>query len=115
MTHPMFEGLPTEGAAEYELTELQYETPVKGDNFKLYVYAYEGGAKHGGAFWFTSGRIKYPDEQIPLADARMLVEYHGLAMKEEVRITDGGDRLVAHWKGGEQLYPAADVDFWSLV
>ena len=113
MTHEMFKGLP-EGGAEYELTELQYATPVKGDDLKLYVYCYENGTKHGGTIWFTSGRIRYPDEQMPLANAKAITDAH-VALGEEVRICDGGDRLVAHWQDGRQLYPAADVDFWSLV
>jgi len=43
-----------------------------------------------------------------------VAEYH-IKLGHEVRITDGGDMLVAHWVEGKRLWPDIDVDFWGSV
>jgi hypothetical protein len=98
--------------SEYHLTELIHAEPKKGESFRLYVYAPDG--YHSRAQWFTSGTIKYPNEQIDAVTARRIVE-HNIALGHEVRITDGGDFLVFHSEHGQQLYPAPHIDFWSQV
>ena len=107
----MFDGLP-EGGAEYEMTELIYAEPVRGENYRLYRYGADG--YHSGTQWFTSGRIRYPDEQITAERAKALAEE---TMREghEVRITDSGDFLVFRAINGRQVHPPENVDFWRLV
>jgi hypothetical protein len=95
---------------EHELTTLQYAMPQKGADYKLYLFAADGF--HDGVIWFTTGKIRYPDEEITAVDAKKLADLH-VARGLECRITDAGDLLVAHWLGGKQIYPVAD--FWSLV
>jgi hypothetical protein len=97
---------------EHHLTEILFADPVKGEDFKLYLYGKDGF--HGGPIWFTSGRIRYPDEQIAAGVAQLLVEKHvrdGL----EVRITNGGDFLVFHSQRGQMLFPTNADQFWSKV
>jgi hypothetical protein len=92
------------------LTQLQYSTDLRGP-FALYVYGSDG--YHSGKQWFSK-TIRYPDEEIsvPLAKSRAL---KAVAEKREVRITDGGDMLVYHARGGVQLYPSNGLDFWKAV
>ncbi len=97
---------------EHELTELQFTTPQQGADFKLYLYDKHGF--HSGAIWFTSGRIRYPDEQTTAEMAQRLTERH-ISSRLEVRITDAGDMLVFHSRHGEILYPVDADKFWSLV
>lgn len=95
---------------EYELTELQYARPEKGSNYKLYLYDKDGF--HSGGIWFTSGTIRYPDEQIGLALAKEMAEKN-IENGHEVRITDGGDFLVFHSTHGQVLYPNHEESFWE--
>lgn len=97
---------------EHTLTELQYAQPQKGEDFKLFLFGADGF--HSGAIWFTSGAIRYPDEQTSADVAKHLVERH-MREKLEVRICNGGDLLVFHSIGGRQLYPVNGADFWSRV
>jgi hypothetical protein len=97
---------------ERHLTELMFAEPIKGDDYKLYIYGSDD--LHGAAIWFTSGVIRYPDEQISAADARKLAEKN---MRDglEVRITNGGDFLVFHSQRGQMIYPTNAEAFWSRV
>lgn len=97
---------------EHNLTEILFADPIKGEDFKLYIYDREGF--HGGAIWFTSGRIRYPDEQVSVDYARGLTEKAMLGGLE-VRITNGGDFLVFHSQRGQMLYPTNFDSFWSSV
>jgi hypothetical protein len=97
---------------EHELTTLQFTQPQKGEDFKLYLYDAHGF--HTGAIWFTSGKIRYPDEQTSAEIAKHLVEQH-LQEQLEVRITNGGDLLVFHAQQGKVLYPASAELFWENV
>jgi hypothetical protein len=99
-------------AAEYRLNEIIYAEPAKGEDYKLYRYGADG--YHSGAQWFTSGQIKYADEQIAAIDAKRLAEE---TMREghEVRITDTSDYLVFRAVEGRQVHPPENVDFWSQV
>lgn len=99
---------------EYELTQLQYAVPVKGENFRLYIYGADGF--HSGGQWFTSGLIKYPDEQIDRVTAaarEMAARHEGL----ETKVTNVGDMLVFHSVGGEILYPQGVTggEFWTTL
>jgi hypothetical protein len=97
---------------EFHLTKLIHAEPVKGDMYRLYRFGADG--YHSGAQWFTSGEIRWPDEQIDVVQAKQLAEE---TMREghEVRITDVSDFLVFHAVDGRQVLPPENVDFWSLV
>ena len=97
---------------EHNLTELQYAQPQKGEDLKLFLYDKSGF--HSAAIWFTSGVIRYPDEQTSAEIAKSVVERH-IAQNLEVRITDAGDLLVFHARHGRVLYPSSAEQFWSLV
>lgn len=97
---------------EHNLSEILFADPIRGEDFKLYLYDNDGF--HSGAIWFTSGRIRYPDEQIPAEMARGLAEKHMMGGLE-VRITNGGDLLVFHSMRGQMLYPTNAESFWSKV
>ena len=97
---------------EHNLTEILFADPVKGEDFKLYIYGADG--YHGGAIWFTSGRIRYPEEQVGVEMARGLADKN-IAEGLEVRITNGGDFLVFHSQRGQMLYPTNAEQFWSKV
>ena len=77
----------------HTLTELMYTEPEKGGDYRLYLFDAEG--LHSGSQWFTSGAIRYPDEQIEAHRAQIFAE-EWIKRGLEVRITDGGDRLVFH-------------------
>jgi len=99
---------------EYELTQLQYAVPVKGENFRLYIYDKDGF--HSGGQWFTSGPIKYPEEQIDCLEAavrEMKARNEGL----ETKVTNAGDMLVFHSVNGEILYPRgiSGGEFWKRL
>lgn len=97
---------------EHNLTEILFADPIKGEDFKLYIYDREGF--HGAAIWFTSGRIRYPEEQVGVEFARGLTE-EAMLRGLEVRITNGGDFLVFHSQRGQMLYPTNAETFWSKV
>jgi hypothetical protein len=99
-------------ATEYHMTQLIHADPTKGENYRLYLYGADG--YHGGTQWFTSGKIKYPDEQITAEQAKFLAE-DTMRKGHEVRITDAGDFLVFHAVNGRQVHPPENVDFWSQV
>ncbi len=96
--------------AHFHLTELQYSNEREGP-WRLYIYGPDG--YHSGGQWFRK-KPKYPDEEITTAQAhnRALV---AVSEGKEVRITDGGDMLVFHAKGGKVLYPAEPKKFWEEI
>jgi len=96
---------------EEELTELQYTVPVKGESFRLYIFGDDG--MHSGGQWFRRMPV-YPDEEITVHEAKTRAEA-AIAAGSEIRITDGGDMLVYHFKGGKQLYPAGTADVWEAM
>lgn len=104
-----------QGALMITLTGLQYENGDVGPGpWKLYVY--DASGYHDGGVWFRRGEVQYPDEEITLREASSLA---GLAVAAglEVRVCDGGDRLVAHgvggrWVHGESFF-AAVLEAWS--
>ena len=102
----------SDAVSNFHLTQVIQSKPVAGDHFRLYSYDREGF--HSGGQWFTSGKIKYPDEQITAEAARALTEAT-MQAGYEVRITDSSDFLVFHALNGEQVYPSKTVDFWSQV
>ena len=90
----------------YTLTELQYAKTGEGP-WKLYIYGRDG--YHSGGRWFRSGPMKYPEEEIPGAEAlRRCMEAQKKA--QEVKVCDGGDMLVFHAIGKHVLYGS---DFWK--
>ena len=90
------------------LTELQYAEVGDGP-WALYIYGRSG--YHTGKQWFRKGPMKYPDEEITLAQAKERTE-KAISAKREVRICDGGDELVFHSVNGKILYGDG---FWSAV
>jgi hypothetical protein len=100
--------------SEFEFTELQYAKPVKGEPKKLYLYNAEGF--HTRPVWFTSGPLDFLEPEVPLPIAWAAISRH-MEQGLEVRVTDGGDMLLFHAKGGEILYPP-DVEleeFWGTL
>jgi hypothetical protein len=95
----------------YKLDNLQYAPPGPGP-WKLYVYDRDG--YYRGAKWFRKGPVQYPDEEISRQDAKDQVD-RALAQGLEVKVTDGGDRLVFHAKGIKQIYPLDPGKFWAAV
>jgi hypothetical protein len=101
-----------EGAPEvHTLTELQYVDSGEGP-WALYIYGHDG--MHSGKKWFRRGTMKYPDEEITIAEAHKRVD-EAIAKQYEVRICDGGDMLVFHSACGQILYPESGRDFWFEV
>lgn len=78
----------------FTLTELQYSQDRKGP-FALYIFDSTG--YHSGRQYFAS--------KIKRADA-------AIAKGKEVRITDGGDMLVFHSRGGKVLF---GEKFWEEI
>lgn len=97
------------GDAEvHTLTELQYAEVGDGP-CALYIYGRNG--MHSGKQWFRKGTVKYPDEEITIAEADKRVK-EAVTKKKEVRICDGGDELVFHSRDGKILY---GENFWTVV
>jgi hypothetical protein len=100
------------GLAEvHELTQLQYAEAGDGP-FALYIYGRDG--MHSGKKWFRKGKMKYPDEEITVEDAKKRVK-EAIAHKKEVRICDGGDMLVFHAAHGKVIYPNSAEEFWGKI
>jgi hypothetical protein len=93
---------------EIRLTELQYSKQWRGP---LGLYIYENDGFHRGGKWFRE-KPKYPDEEISKEKAILAVK---IAMEagKEIRITDGGDEMVFHAKGGKVLFPNNPEQFWA--
>lgn len=95
--------------------ETVFAEPVrKGESLKLYLYRPDG--YHEGGQWFTSGKIKYPDEEITSAQAKERADV-AMRNKTEIRICNGGDHLVFHANKGAVIYPfgVTPEEFWSEV
>ena len=94
-------------AEVFELTDLVHEEEVGKGPWRLYVYQKDG--YHSGGQWFTVGRIKYPDEEIPFSLAQ---DHAQEAMRQglEVRVCDGNDWLVFHSVDGKTLHGGT---FWN--
>ena len=90
------------------LTELQHTEDREGP-WKLYIYDHNIPF-HQGGIWFRKGPLRYPDEEITLAEAKRRCE-SAIAAGRQVRICDGGDMLVLHWDG-KFLY---GEHFWKEV
>ena len=61
--------------------------------------------------WFRKGKMKNPDEEISLAEAKRRSDSY-IAKRLEVRICDGGDMLVFHSVNGAVVYGEG---FWKAV
>ena len=97
------------GLAEvHTLTELQYAEIGDGP-WALYIFGRNG--MHSGKQWFRKGTVKYPDEEITIADAHKRVK-EAVSKKKEVRICDGGDMLVFHSENGVVVYGEG---FWEAT
>ena len=97
-----------EGAEVHTLTELQYAEIGDGP-WALYIYGRNG--MHSGKQWFRKGTVKYPDEEITIAEACKRAK-EAVMKRKEVRICDGGDKLVFHSQDGKILYGDG---FWDVV
>jgi hypothetical protein len=97
------------GLAEvHTLTELQHAEIGEGP-WKIYCYGRDGF--HNGGKWFGRGKMKYPDEEISLAEAKKRSDAF-IAKRLEVRVCDGGDMLVFHSENGAVVYGDG---FWEAV
>jgi hypothetical protein len=98
---------------EYEFNELQYSNDREGP-WRLYIYEPDG--YHSGGQWFRRPPLKYPDEEITAREA-MHRALQAEVQQKEVRICDGGDMLIYHWKDGKILYPAQEAmrTFWNEI
>lgn len=94
-------------AEVFELIELIPAEEVGTGPWRLYIFGKDG--YHSGGQWFTAGRIKYPDEEIPLSLAK---DHSDEAIRRglEVRVCDGGDNLVFHSQTGKVVYGST---FWN--
>lgn len=97
--------------AHYELKELYYS---EDRGFPLRLYVYDRMGYYRTAPWF-SPKVKYPDEEITVEEARKRAEA-GVKAGLEVRITNGDDFLVFHAKDGKVIYPAEGAEaFWRSL
>jgi hypothetical protein len=90
------------------LTELQYSSDRKGP-FALVIYEPDS-QYHAREQWFRNVP-KYPDEEISSWEALQQAQI-AVAARREVRVCDGGDRLVYHAKDGKVLY---GEKFWEEI
>ena len=76
---------------EHHLTEILFADPVKGEDFKLYLYGKDGF--HGGPIWFTSGRIRYRfmllGASIAACIMQLLLSFGGVVLSRELQKLDG--------------------------
>jgi hypothetical protein len=99
----------------FTIDDLNYRPSDRGP-WRLYVFDRNG--YHRGGKYFQRGALpQYPpnelrDYWITAAFAKDDV-IQAMRQGLEVRITDGGDFLVFHWKGGKQIYPADPQTFWD--
>jgi hypothetical protein len=100
--------------SEFKLFRLQYTTPVKGDDKKLFLYDDDGF--HYAAIWFRNSPTAYPHEVLT-ADAAFTMAQEHWRTGREVRVTDGGDMLLFHVVGGRVLYPQNCnlEEFWGTL
>jgi hypothetical protein len=92
----------------FTLTDLQYSDDRRGP-FRLYIYRRDG--LHDGGQWFRN-KPKHPDEEITTGQAHNRT-FAAVAKGLEVRITDSGDMLVYHARGGKVLFPNDPKAFWE--
>lgn len=98
---------------EYQyLTELQYSNDRKGP-FRLYIYDRPG--LHSGGQWFRKPPLIFTDEEITSSEAMKRTIEATTVFGYEVRICDGGDMLVYHWKDNRLLYPKPLGNFWKEI
>ena len=86
--------------------------PIGDGPWKIYVYDHMG--YHSGGKWFRKGPMKYPGEEIKAQEAKQRAD-KAIAAKREVRICDGGDRLVFHSKHGKMIAPSTADGFWTAA
>jgi hypothetical protein len=97
------------GLAEvHTITELKYAEIGEGP-WKLYIYGDDG--YHSGGKWFRKRKMKYPDEEIPMAEAKRRSD-ENTSKRLEVKVCDGGDMLVFHSVNGAVVYGER---FWEAV
>jgi hypothetical protein len=94
--------------ATYKLTQLQYSQDRKGP-FQLYVFGRDGRS-YTVRTWFAKP-VTFPDEEIPIAEARELATA-AISHGQEVRVCDAGDELVFHSAGGKTIYGDR---FWEEI
>jgi hypothetical protein len=104
--HPAM-ATPDRVSIVHELTELQYTEDSEGP-WALYIFGDDG--LHSGCQYFAKV-VEYEDEQIAVGEAmRRAVE--AIAQKKEVRVCEGGDRLVFHSQDGKTTYGEG---FWEAT
>lgn len=91
------------------LTQLQYSVDRKGP-WKLYIFELNS-EYHRGGVWFME-KPKYPEEgEITIAKASLLV-MEAIKDGREIRVCDGGDMLVYHWRNGRVEH---GENFWTEI
>lgn len=99
----------SEPVSTYELTKLQHSEDRKGP-WRLYIFE-PHSEFHRGGVWF-SDKPKYPEEgEITTAQALTRCA-NAVSEGREVRVCDGGDMLVYHFREGRVLHGAT---FWKDV
>ncbi len=93
-----------------EVIEMNVLVPaenVGSGPWRLYIFNDEGF--HEGGQWFRLGKAKYPAEEISFARAKQYCEA-AVGRGLEVRICDGMDHLVYHYKRGQETLGGT---FWN--
>lgn len=94
------------------LDALQYDDDRTGI-LRLYVF-HPSGMGYEVRQYF-SRHIRYPDEEISVADAREIASA-AVAAGKEVRITNCGDLLIFHARAGAVLFPLdGEESFWRSI
>lgn len=91
------------------LNDLQYAEPADGP-WRLYVFQ-EDGFHSGGKWFYRESIIKYPDEEISKEEAYQSA-VAAIHLAREVRVVDGGDKIVFHSKDGVVVYGET---FWEKI
>jgi len=82
------------------VTDLKYAELGEGP-WRIYIFDKDGF--HSGGKWFRDGAVKYPDEEVGKEEAYQTC-MAAVLLKREVRICDGGDKLVFHSKDGSVIH-----------
>jgi len=96
--------------ATFQLGQLLYSSEIWQ---LLRLYIFEPNGMHRGGIFFRKVPL-YSDEEISAEHARKLVD-RAILEDREVRITNGGDFLVFHFKDGSLIHPESAASFWARV
>lgn len=83
-----------------ELTTLHYNPDPRA---AVRLHIFQPNSPYYTSYWFAR-EVTIPDEELPFEFAKEMA-IRAIANGQEVRITDSGDYLVLHAKGGRVIYP----------